>query len=509
MTRKIVKNKILYLFIPLLFFYSCGIILTGSKPKGVYVKSNIKGAIVLNSEGRKVLGKTPVNINLKATKPLKLLLEKEDYAAATTEIGVKENAGIIFLDAMLLCIPCIPDFITGTVYQYNMDSVFIPMKRIARKDEEVIPISVGDIKWKLKEGETVGKEGKSEIFFNKTTYDSRIYSESICKELDETFFDAGECSENSKRDFSYVKNSQIFLTPIINKFNLLYVSEKSSYYVKMDITWEFTHSNNGSEVIYQFHDIESAVIGSSEKRKSLNSILLLSLYKLIDNEEAYKKVLAEYKNKNVTTSKKENSNTISIPKYKPDYKGKPLTSIIKNLVKSVVTIEHNDGIGSGFIISSDGYIITNYHVVEGKKSVNVKLNESLTLNADVIKTDKANDLALLKLQAIDMLPVALGNSDKVEIGEEVIAIGSPLELGQTVSKGIVSGKRKFEEHVYIQTDVSVNPGNSGGPLINQEGEVIGIVTLKVISKGFEGIAFCIPINEAIQMLNINYTDEKK
>ena len=158
MTRKIVKNKILFLFIPLLFFYSCGIILTGSKPKGVYVKSNIKGAIVLNSEGRKVLGKTPVNINLKATKPLKLLLEKEDYAAANTEIGVKENAGIIFLDAMLLCIPCIPDFITGTVYQYNMDSVFIPMKRIARKDEEVIPISVGDIKWKLKEGETVGKD---------------------------------------------------------------------------------------------------------------------------------------------------------------------------------------------------------------------------------------------------------------------------------------------------------------------------------------------------------------
>jgi serine protease Do len=156
-------------------------------------------------------------------------------------------------------------------------------------------------------------------------------------------------------------------------------------------------------------------------------------------------------------------------------------------------------LGSGFIISDDGYILTNNHLVTGADEIKVKLSDGREFRGVVKGRDDKLDLALVKIDASGHLPVApLGDSDKTEVGEWVMAIGNPFGLTQTVTAGIVSaqgrviGSGPYDD--YIQTDASINPGNSGGPLFNSDGEVIGINT--AILAGGQGIGFAIPINMA-------------
>ncbi|MCX7857411.1 MAG: DegQ family serine endoprotease [Deltaproteobacteria bacterium] len=156
-------------------------------------------------------------------------------------------------------------------------------------------------------------------------------------------------------------------------------------------------------------------------------------------------------------------------------------------------------LGSGFIIDKDGYILTNNHVVERAQSIKVKLYDSREYDATVVGRDPKTDIALIKINPKQNLPVAvLGDSDKLEVGEWVIAIGNPFGLEHTVTAGIVSAKgRVIGQGPYddfIQTDASINPGNSGGPLFNLKGEVVGINT--AIISGGQGIGFAIPINIA-------------
>jgi len=164
-------------------------------------------------------------------------------------------------------------------------------------------------------------------------------------------------------------------------------------------------------------------------------------------------------------------------------------------------------LGSGFIIDKKGYILTNNHVVEGADEVRVKLLGGKEYDAKIIGTDPATDIALIKIEPDGDLPVAkLGNSDKLEVGEWVIAIGNPFGLSNTVTAGVVSalhrqiGAGKYDN--YIQTDASINPGNSGGPLINLNGQVIGVngAILPGNQGGNIGIGFAIPINMAKNIL---------
>jgi len=160
-------------------------------------------------------------------------------------------------------------------------------------------------------------------------------------------------------------------------------------------------------------------------------------------------------------------------------------------------------LGSGVIINKEGYIVTNNHVVENAKEILVTLSTEKDFEAEVIGRDKKTDLALIKIEAKDDLPVApLGDSDKLKVGEWVIAIGNPFGLAETVTTGIVSAKGRvigagpYDD--FIQTDASINPGNSGGPLFNFWGEVVGINTA-IVATG-HGIGFAIPINMAKEIL---------
>ncbi|WP_294445690.1 DegQ family serine endoprotease [uncultured Mailhella sp.] len=168
--------------------------------------------------------------------------------------------------------------------------------------------------------------------------------------------------------------------------------------------------------------------------------------------------------------------------------------------------QKSSALGSGFIISADGYIVTNNHVVEGADKITVKLNgdKSDGLAAKVVGTDAETDLALLKVESKTALPVLkFGDSDAMEVGDWVVAIGNPFGLSNTVTAGILSAKGRdihagpFDN--FLQTDASINPGNSGGPLINMAGEVIGINT--AISANGQGIGFAIPSSLASKVIN--------
>ena len=180
----------------------------------------------------------------------------------------------------------------------------------------------------------------------------------------------------------------------------------------------------------------------------------------------------------------------------------------------------NDGVmgastGSGVIISSDGYIVTNNHVVTDATDIQVTLDDKREYGAKVVGTDPSTDLAVLKIEAQRLAPVRMGNSDSIRVGEWVLAVGNPFNLESTVTAGIVSAKgrsinileEEYSIESFIQTDAAVNPGNSGGALVNTNGELVGINTAIITKSGrYEGYSFAIPVNLAMKVIRdlINY-----
>lgn len=182
-----------------------------------------------------------------------------------------------------------------------------------------------------------------------------------------------------------------------------------------------------------------------------------------------------------------------------------------SVVGITVTITGSTGIeqgsGTGIILSEDGYISTNAHVVDGASTIKVILTDESEHNAQLIGIDTRTDLAVLKIEKTGLQPAEFGNSDSLQVGETVVAIGNPygMELAGTVTSGIVSALNRqiVIEGFYmtlIQTDASINPGNSGGPLVNSYGQVIGITSSKIVQSGYEGIGFAIPMSGATAII---------
>jgi len=181
-------------------------------------------------------------------------------------------------------------------------------------------------------------------------------------------------------------------------------------------------------------------------------------------------------------------------------KSADFSAIVNDVLQSVVSVKTNVGQGSGAIIDTKGYIVTNVHVINGASAIKAATYSGKTYDANVIVGYDANaDIAVLKIDAPNLKALNLGDSGNVKVGEKVIAAGNPAGLAFTVTEGIVSAFRTFNGINYIQTDVPINPGNSGGPLINTKGEIIGINNFKV--GGFEGLGFAISSNNVRDVVN--------
>ena len=198
----------------------------------------------------------------------------------------------------------------------------------------------------------------------------------------------------------------------------------------------------------------------------------------------------------ITTSPVESDGVLSTPE------------IAKRIRPSVVSIlvsnARQSGLASGIIMTQDGFIITNNHVVAGMTTITVVLSDGTQYDALLIGRDESSDLAVVKIAAEGLKPATFGNSDALEVGDRAVVVGTPysLSLSGTTTQGIISGLARdvYEDTGYsikcLQTDAAINPGNSGGPLINNQGQVIGINSAKIASTDVEGLGFSIPINEA-------------
>jgi serine protease Do len=180
-----------------------------------------------------------------------------------------------------------------------------------------------------------------------------------------------------------------------------------------------------------------------------------------------------------------------------------VSDLVKQIGEAVVQVRTPEGLGSGFFINADGYLITNFHVIEGETEISVEvyhqqdgqLNRDTYKQVRIVAINKFHDLALLKIEdknAPKFKYVTLGSSDALSVGDPVFAIGSPMGLERTVTSGIISTKtRELEGELYLQTTAQINPGNSGGPLFNLAGEVVGVTNMKI--QFGEGLGFAIPV----------------
>ena len=187
-----------------------------------------------------------------------------------------------------------------------------------------------------------------------------------------------------------------------------------------------------------------------------------------------------------------------------------MKSLVQKVGQAVVQVKTPGGLGSGFFISESGHLITNYHVIEKENQIQIEVYHRMKKrlirrtykDVSIVAINKFDDLALLKVDDKDrekFEPVPLGNLDYIEAGETVFAIGSPLGLERTVTKGILSTKnRLIGGNLYLQTNTQINPGNSGGPLFNARGEVVGVNNMKLTSG--EGLGFAIPVAKLVYFL---------
>lgn len=273
--------------------------------------------------------------------------------------------------------------------------------------------------------------------------------------------------------------------------NMILIEKSMDRKCSARVKWTLFDTRLG-KVVYEMENQTLVWVNSETFKLALIKSIDASVKKLLNEESFFEAV--KKTNTNLITSNF--SEKIEIKSLTPPEK-------MGELVEAAITVDLGGSHGSGFIISDEGYAITNYHVVGNDKKVNVILSNGIIMESDVIRVNEGYDLALLKIpgKGFKAMPV---NFNSVTLAEEVTAIGTPgrVELGQTITKGIVSGKREIEGAVLIQTDVSVSPGNSGGALLNKQNQVIGIINPKLVGKGIEGVAFAIPIEIGFDKLGL-------
>jgi len=352
-------------------------------------------------------------------------------------------------------------------------------------------------------------------FSNKVAGKPILTENALYGMLYEVLIDEGLVDTTNTNTLFIDKNKIGFLNITVDRFRYEIIAKTASHsYVDepnlMAITtikWELLD-------IYQQKKFEKKIKVKSKKFHLADIRMYLDdanedLYDALQNsiKKSLKKFLASKEVKDLT----ENHKLVEgAPIDTPLSISKPTNAIsgLGDAKASTVTVKvGDDGHGSGFFINNDGYIITNYHViVDADENLTVITDDGEELDAEVVRVDALNDIAIIKVDNKNKFSLIIPKAETFSIGDEVYAIGTPksIELGQTLSKGIVSGSRKHNDVNIIQSDVSVNPGNSGGPLVNKKGELIGVVRSKLIGFGVEGISFMIPASKVSEFLGIEF-----
>ncbi|MFZ7114628.1 MAG: S1C family serine protease [Bacteroidota bacterium] len=485
---------------------SCATIL--SPEKGTNTLDATPGPAEVYDENDHMIGTTPFDMKKVGSKVKVLTIKKEGYLNKEVPIYRKTKNGLLFLDALFLCIPCIIDLPSDNISYIEPKNKIVDLKKAPKEYDRPILVAIDKVSYEdenLIKGRVNGMTKKpSDKGATRSIGDIDYLENTIIERLEKTYIDAVTVASNNNSK-SGMSRAKVRVKPVINSMEFMVKGKYLKLYEgteSMKCTWNFFRGVDGKEKIGTVVTNVNLTRSKGTTTTILDDLMSEAVSELLSIDTLY-----DFLDKNekiyLSDSKGAEIKISSSPKLNFETK----KEMLKTTKEGVVTVLTKDGFGSGFIISPDGYIVTNYHVAEGQKNnIQVKLNSSIKLKATVVKSNEDYDLLLLKIDADELKPLYVGNSDAIEIGDPVYAIGTPLEtsLGQTITSGIVSGVRDINSMKYIQTDVSINSGNSGGPLINENGEVIGVTTMKLSGKGIEGIGFCIPSNIVLEKLNIKF-----
>lgn len=294
----------------------------------------------------------------------------------------------------------------------------------------------------------------------------------------------------------YAKVTDFTFYNIVNK----YKKNVSSPFTEIKLITNWTLTNSYGDTITT-KNIESNSGQFVENKSNPEKTFKVEIVDALENSML--NFIDSLKNENYL---KVENNNVSFPNSITINKPQKFPTNMTEAINSTVTIKNKDGHGSGFCISNDGYIITNYHVVSKNTEYIVVMNDGSEFKAEIVRVNKSIDLALLKIAHKPEFAFVIPTKQNYNVGDEVIAIGTPksVQLGQSISKGIVSGTRQNKGMNYLQNDIKVNRGNSGGPVVLPNGELTSVVEYKIFGTGVEGLSFSIPAFDILKSLNLSY-----
>lgn len=490
----------------LLFTGCAGLMNAGNQT--LVINSEPQGALVFENGAE--VGTTPYSYTYDKPEGTAVTLElrKEGLVNRSFEITPGKKNGILFLDALLFNIPYyVADHNSKALYSFPQKEFLVNLYRDIPSDVQVSDLPVTTLESRLPSKSAAGRIGSRKLDTGSKELQDLAYPEvltsSLLSGMRETYVSARNVRLATQKGDEEVRRAKVFLKPVLKALDvqLTELDHKAYGTVDVQMEWRFMSGIDKDSALFTYDKRTRYPVFSENARDVLASALKDAARQLIDEPDLRER-LAKSFDLGLTRSK---GSVVQLTTPKPiPFSGRK--DMLSALVKGVVTVSTADGHGSGFLVTNDGYLITNAHVVEDASTVKVKFQQGFTLDGVVVKVNRDFDVALIKTPGNDLPALSIGDDAALQLGEELFAIGTPLDeqLGQTVTRGIMSGKREFEGRSFLQTDVSINPGNSGGPLIDESGKVVGVATLKVQETGVQGIGFGVPMSKAIEMLNIEF-----
>jgi serine protease Do len=489
----------------LILFQGCVATIVSTSKQTVKINSKPSEAAVYLDDQK--MERTPTKLRVKRSTGGEVKIEKDGYKTHIEMLYKDKTNPVTFISMLFLLYPYYVDLMTGAAFKLNKNEIDIELIEIPRKIDGSQTIFCDAINFKIKAGDKLGnfyiRDSREDILYFGVSLDVdavnlKLDANNILKDLGFTIAETKGQLFSPSAQARYFIRAEVLNTKYDIKASHVYeIYAKFSTECEMSIKWQLVDRSDKVE-------FEATTTGKSIKYEKGGTSAFYdafenAFYHFLYNEKIYK-----------ITEK-----TSDLFNETPDYQlikivkpaiPKDNDKIINNATNSFVTIENSKSHGSGCVISEDGYIVTNYHVTGGSDKVMVKFKNGFSLEGNVVRYSQEYDLALIKVNGSGFSPILISEDREINIGSEIYAIGTPADksLGQTVTKGIISGKRNMLDKEFIQTDVSINPGSSGGGLVNKYGYLVGIVNAKLVGESVEGIGFAIPGYTIFEKLKIGY-----
>lgn len=510
-------KKFVYIFIAIFLFTNCASLLTPYYQK-VAIKTDSDNTIYINGdEANKSKGKYRLKRNFKIQQ---ITAKREGYKDQHLAVGQYRRHWLYIVSwvpcGALLLVPPLADY-GPKAYNYQKEiTLDRAMKSFPKKDSTSKEIYFKKVGVNLEADDNRFRYFSSYADFLKSSYyrGSRSNDDAEDISVENTVFSDNLndiLKENGYIDTTrkVLKNSylnNLYVSANIKEYTLHQIRQKESGFYYVDLVMDYQIQDYYGDSIYsQITESTSGHFVYSTNRSKLRSQSIDDAIK-----DALEFSMIEFFENEIVDSLMHDKSLLEKEKaFEPlalNQNSYRYVNSLSDAITSTVTIKTKDGHGSGFVVSNDGYLVTNYHVISDTTNLKVVLNDEREFKPSIVRISKIHDLALIKIEADSLVPFQLSNSKDIAIAQDIYAVGTPSgeDLSQSITKGIISGVRNIENgSKLIQTDASINGGNSGGVLIDKNAQVIGVVSSKLKGYSIEGVAFGIPAYELFEKLKIS------